>query len=289
MSSTSADKRTILVTGANKGIGLEAVRQLSEQLPAARVLLGTRSVPNGQAALNKLKTASTSSKYSNITLLELDVTDSSSIAAAAQRVKSEFGQLDVLMNNSGVAFMSNGDAAKIAKDTLAVNVYGVHDVVEAFLPVLAPNATIVTVSSEVGAWSTFAMEPQLQKRLLETDALSWSDVDKLAKDYVAYASGSKASNTWPDKNPVFGAHGAYGASKALVSAYMRVLAREQQGKHKVAVVCPGYCATDLNHNTGHRSAAQGGTSVIFPILHDFESGKFYQDGNEHSYVSKSEM
>ena len=249
------------------------------------MLLGTRSLPNGQAALDKLKTANAGSKYSNITLLELDVTDSSSITAAAQRVKSEFGQLDVLMNNSGVAFM-DGEPAKIAKDTLAVNLYGVHDMVEAFLPVLSSNASIVTVSSEVGAWSTFAMEPQLQQRLLETDALSWSDIDKLAKDYVASQSGGKASNSWPDKSKTYG---AYGVSKALVSAYMRVLAREQQGKHKVAVVCPGYCATDLNHNAGPRTAAVGGTSVIFPILHDFETGKFYQDGEEHSYASKSTM
>ena len=283
MSSSAADKRVILVTGANKGIGLEAVRQLSEQLPNARILLGTRSLPNGQAALDKIKKANPAHSYSNIQLLQLDVTDSSSIAAAAQRVKADLGQLDVLLNNSGIT-SHDKDAGRAATETLSVNLYGVHDMVEHFLPVLAPNATLVTVSSEVGSWTTAAMAPELQRRVLDADSLSWADIDALAQDYIASVSGGKAQYTWPPSSKTYG---AYGVSKSLVSPYTRVVAREQAGKLKVAVVCPGYCATDLNANNGPRPASMGGSSVIFPILNDFQSGHFYQDGKEHAWVEPS--
>ena len=51
------------------------------------------------------------------------------------------------------------------------------------------------------------------------------------------------------------------------------------------VVCPGYCATDLNHNNGLRPASKGGESVSWPVLNqsEAESGQFYQDGHTHPY------
>ena len=52
------------------------------------------------------------------------------------------------------------------------------------------------------------------------------------------------------------------------------------------IVCPGYCATDLNHHSGHRPASKGGESVSFPILHpsEAEAGQFYQDGHVQPFV-----
>ena len=275
--SSDADTRVVLVTGANKGIGLEAVRYLSEQLPRATILLGSRSLANAEAALTKLRaapppsTSSPSPAYSNIHPLVIDVTDRASIASAVSEVQRRFGRLDVLINNSGI---SNVDGDTMHRDVMAVNVYGVRDTVEAFLPVLSPHATVVTVSSTVGAWATAESSTELQQTLTNPSSLSFDTIDRLAQAYTAAPNAS-----WPAPKRTFG---AYAVSKALVSAYTRLVAH-QHPELRVVVVCPGYCATDLNHHRGQRPAALGGQSVAWPVLHPFESGKFYQDGKEVSF------
>jgi len=268
-----SDGRVILVTGANKGIGFEAVRILSEKLPSATILLGTRSKANGEAALTKLKT---SSPAANVHSIILDVTDKKSLASAVEEVKSKYGHLDVLMNNSGISNV-NGDGMK--QEVLDVNFNGVKDCIEAFLPILSPSGYIVTVSSEVGAWTTSACSSELQSTLLNPSSLTFSSLESLGQSFLK----QDASTGWPAKEKTFG---AYGISKALVTAYMRSFALTHP-EVRVAIVCPGYCATDLNHNSGYRTAAQGGESVTWPILNDgqWKSGQFFQDGKEHDFNS----
>ncbi|WKL03675.1 SDR family NAD(P)-dependent oxidoreductase [Paenibacillus amylolyticus] len=85
------NKPVALVTGANKGIGLQIAKDLTEH--GFTVLVGSRSLENGETASNSIG--------SNAHALQLDVADESSIAAAAERIRNEFGRLDVLVNNAG--------------------------------------------------------------------------------------------------------------------------------------------------------------------------------------------
>lgn len=278
----------ILVTGSNKGVGFEAVKQLSEQLPHATILMATRELANGEAALTKLKAGpSASSAYGNIQLLQLDVTDADSIHNAVQQVKSDYGRLDVLLNNSGIS-NTNGDFNTF--DVLKVNLYGVHDMNEAFLPIIPQGGSIITNSSGVGAWATYNLPPPLQQKLLEPEHLTWQAIDALAMDFNRSIHGEKAENAWPDHSIMV--NGMYGMSKALCNAYMRVLAHQHpESRVRVAVVSPGYCATDLNKHMGHKGtlpASVGGSAIIWPLLHDFQHGHFYQkDGVEHPWVTKA--
>jgi NAD(P)-dependent dehydrogenase (short-subunit alcohol dehydrogenase family) len=286
------DRRVILVTGGNKGIGYEAVRLLSEQLPHASILLATRSMDNGRKAISTMQQQqqASSAAYSNIRLLELDVTDASSIQAAADVVQREYGRLDVLICNSGINRV--GDDWQHA-DILAVNVQGVQAVVQAFLPSLlqSADACLIIVSSQVGAWTTHALTPALQKRLEDPATLSWADIESLAADYLSFAAGRQSQQQWPDARLTFG---LYGVSKALISAWSRVLALQYAGKVRVAVVTPGLCRTDLSKTGTYgsdgqwnefvkRTAEQGGASVCWPVTHPFVSGRFYLDGEELSY------
>ena len=267
---SSTDQRVILVTGANKGIGFEAVRLLSEQLPSATILLGTRSLANGEAALSKLQQSPNKpagASYSNVHPLVLDVSDAASVSKAAEEVKAKHGRLDVLINNHGI---SNVDGDRLSPQVVDVNLHGVHRCIEAFLPLMPPHSTLVTVSSEVGSWTTHKCPPELQQRLMDP-SLTYAQITELGTAFFTPSHGPWGGDM----------HGAYGVSKALCSAYMRRVALEHQ-EIKVVVVCPGYCATDLNHNMGFRTAAQGGESVIFPVVHGDRAahGKFYQDGKE---------
>ena len=288
------DQRVILVTGGNKGIGYETVRLLSEQLPKATVLLATRSLDNGRKAILTMQQTqqqqASSAGYSNVRLLELDVTDASSIQAAAELVQREYGRLDVLICNSGINRVGEDWQHR---DIFVINVEGVQAVVQAFLPSLrqSAEACLIVVSSQVACWTMNALSPALQKRLEEPATLSWADIESLAADYLSFAAGRSCTEQWPEPRLTFG---LYGVSKALISAWSRVLALQYAGQLRVAVVTPGLCRTDLSKSGAYgsdgkwneyiqRTAEQGGASVCWPVTHPFVSGRFYMDGQELSF------
>jgi len=138
-----------LITGANKGIGLEIARQLGAQ--GMTVLLGARDPGRGSKAAEELK-----QQGMDAHAVQIDVTDQESINAAARHIEDEFGRLDVLVNNAGIA-LDNGPASAISMDTLRrtydTNVFGVFAVTQALLPLLKKSdaGRIVNMSSGLGS------------------------------------------------------------------------------------------------------------------------------------------
>jgi NAD(P)-dependent dehydrogenase (short-subunit alcohol dehydrogenase family) len=138
---------TALVTGANKGIGKEIARQLSEA--GLTVYVGSRDPGRGQQAVDEIG--------GDARLLVLEVTDAASIAAAAKQLET----LDILVNNAGISVDSatppEADLDSFRR-TYETNLFGVLAVTNAFLPALrrSRRPRIVNVSSGTGslAWST---------------------------------------------------------------------------------------------------------------------------------------
>jgi NAD(P)-dependent dehydrogenase (short-subunit alcohol dehydrogenase family) len=140
-----------LITGANKGIGFATAQNLAAR--GVTVLLGARDADRGRAAEKALASSGADARY-----VPLDVTDVTSAAEAAAWIESEFGQLDVLVNNAGIA---RGDGRGVPSETtlatlrevFETNVFGVVVVTNAMLPLLrrAPAPRIVNVSSEAGS------------------------------------------------------------------------------------------------------------------------------------------
>ncbi|OPX12786.1 SDR family NAD(P)-dependent oxidoreductase [Mycobacterium sp. AT1] len=141
---------TILITGANKGLGYETARQLIAA--GHTVYLGCRDPQRGQDAAQRL----------NARLIQLDVTDDDSVSAAAHLVE-EMGGLDVLVNNAGVEGRGDGNAiitagevtAAMMREVFDTNVFGQIRVTHAFLPLLQRSSApvIVNVSSSLGSLS----------------------------------------------------------------------------------------------------------------------------------------
>jgi NAD(P)-dependent dehydrogenase (short-subunit alcohol dehydrogenase family) len=210
---------TALITGANKGIGRETARLLGAR--GMTVLVGARDAARGQQAERVLREGGADARF-----VPLDVTDEASARQAATWVETEFGVLDVLVNNAGIA---RGDGAgRPSQTTLATlrqvyetNVFGVVAVTNAMLPMLlrSPAGRIVNVSSEVG---------------------------------------SITSMTDPDGPMAMMASVPYPSSKSALNMVTAMYAKELLDTPvKVNAANPGYCATDLNGHSGFRTPQQG--------------------------------
>jgi NAD(P)-dependent dehydrogenase (short-subunit alcohol dehydrogenase family) len=226
------DKPVALVTGANQGIGLQIAKDLVAH--GFTVLLGSRNLERGEAAAKEV--------VPNAHALQLDVTDQASIAAAAARVRNEFGRLDVLVNNAAISntrlrpgqsveeYAQSTRTSNVSLDEVRAvfetNVFGVVAVTQALLPLLreAPAARIVNVSSGVGSL-TRNSDP--------------------AFPYRAFFG------------PV------YPASKTALNAMTLAMAIELESTGiKVNAACPGYTRTNLNNYAGTQTVEEGAREPV---------------------------
>jgi NAD(P)-dependent dehydrogenase (short-subunit alcohol dehydrogenase family) len=158
-----------VVTGANRGIGLEICRALARR--GAQVVLTARKARAGEAMVKKLATQ-------NLTVAfhPLDVTSTKSVLALRRFVQRTYGRLDVLINNAGI--IGKGDTSGLAVDlktvreTLETNALGPWHLAQALTPLLraGKSARIVNVSSGMGAFSE--MEGDLAAYRLSKTALN---------------------------------------------------------------------------------------------------------------------
>ena len=233
-----------LITGANKSIGFETARQLLQH--GYYVYLGSRDLQKGQQAVDQLHAAG----HSQVESIQLDVTDSASVAAARQAVGQKTGVLDVLINNAGIGgpMPQTALTTEVAgfEEVYATNVFGVVRTTQAFMDLLrlAAAPRIVNVSSSLGSL-TLNADP------------AWDFYDvKLA---------------------------AYNSSKAALNMYTIGLAYELRDlPFKVNVVNPGYTATDLNDHHGTGTVATAAARVVHAALlgPDGPTSQFFNDETE---------
>lgn len=142
-----------LITGANKGIGLETARQIGKA--GVKVLIGARDLTKAEASAKALK-----AEGIDAVPLKLDVTSSEDIESAAAFIEAQYGRLDILVNNAGISteggFSFNNSAtvtqAELRK-TFDTNFFGLVEVTQALLPLIrrSPAGRIVNLSSILGS------------------------------------------------------------------------------------------------------------------------------------------
>ncbi|KAL0471372.1 hypothetical protein QR685DRAFT_542700 [Neurospora intermedia] len=126
--------------GANQGIGYETAKNLVHSSADYHVILGSRDISKGEAAAQTLLQAeagdSVKATKGTASSVPLDVTDETSIAAAVEHVATDFGRLDVLVNNAGIISTASPPTAQALRRVLETNVVGALAVTEAFLDLL---------------------------------------------------------------------------------------------------------------------------------------------------------
>ena len=146
------NRRVAVVTGGNRGIGHEVVRQLAEK--GWRVILAARDEAKGRKACGDLK-----SQGFDVGFYRLDVTDSENIRRLADDLKTELGRLDVLVNNAGILMDEDRRSSEVTMETvrktMETNFFGPFQLSQALLPLLlkSDDARIINVSSGLGQLS----------------------------------------------------------------------------------------------------------------------------------------
>ncbi|KAI4318606.1 hypothetical protein MLD38_032286 [Melastoma candidum] len=278
-------RRIAVVTGGNKGIGLEICKQLA----SARifVVLAARDVQRGNRAVEELRGFG----LTDVVFHQLDVLDPASISVLADFLVKEFGRVDILVNNAGVLGARmivdadrplTGDdellvmTPETAEHCLGTNYYGVKRLTIAILPLLqlSDSPRIVNVSSGHGRLQ-FIPNEKLRDELSGVNShLTEETVDNFVERFLEAVKGGRIdAEGWP---PV---GSAYIISKAALNAYTRIMAAKYP-EITTNAVCPGHTVTDLNGQTGTQTAEEGGKRLVAVALlpHGGPSGVFYYHG-----------
>jgi len=232
--------KTVLITGANKGIGFETARQMAQL--GYFVYLGSRDKAKGLDAINRLKELG----ISNVECIEIDITNIHSVIQAKHELESNTEGLDILINNAGIAGempqnISTGDIENLRK-VFETNFFGTVQTTQQFIPLLKKSnePVIVNVSSELGSLTIH------NKR----------------------------------QNPNYDFFDAYSCSKTALNAFTVMLANEfRDTNFKINSVTPGYTATDFNQYKGLQTVEQGANFIVkYAILDtDGVTGGFFKE------------
>jgi len=268
--------KRILITGANKGIGLATVAKLLGSYDETFLLLGSRDSKKGQQALNSLLDIQPEWK-DRLDLIQIDVEQDLSVNSAAEEVVTKFGKtpspLYAIVNNAGI-----GDSMLGLNKVLQVNTFGPKRVCDAFLPLLNPSiGRVVNVTSASGPLY-LAGSSNETKNLLTNPDVSWTEIEKFMSECLKLES--ERTTDWG------GDWSAYGISKACTNAYSIYLAKKNPNL-TINACTPGFIETDLTRpmaesngktpaEMGMKSPEEGVSASVFLLMgNPSGSGHYY--------------
>ena len=202
------DKPIALVTGANRGLGLETSRQLGKR--GIKVLIGARDIAKGEQAAETLGNEGIDAE-----VIQLDVSDAASIAAAISAISKDYGRLDILVNNAAILNDIGQQPSTVSEKTLRqnldVNFVGPYLLTAGFAELLkaAPAGRVLNMGTQVGSFGNL------------------SDPESPIKDDICPA---------------------YQSSKIALNSITALFAKEFESSNvKINSVCPGWVMTDMGH------------------------------------------
>jgi len=274
LSSSPKTQRIALITGSNKGIGLEIAKKLgAEKMEDGKTntficILGCRNEELGNNVSKELK-----EKGMDVDFVKIDLENDETITSAVKYIENTYGHCDVLINNAAVCFndptlygkVPHAPFDKQADITIRTNFFGTLHLTNAMIPLLEKSnypPRIINIASSAGRLSI--LPSQTYRDAFSSKDLQMNDLENYMRSFVKSAKqGTHVEDGWPNTG--------YGVSKVGIIAMTRILARENS-KFMVNSVDPGYCATDQNNNQGFISAERG---AVTPFLLATLQGQFF--------------
>jgi len=296
--------KRILVTGANKGIGQAIVKKLLEDYPDTHLLLGSRSVERGEAALEQIVEQLGEAARSRLEVIQLDVTSEDSVNKAVENVaKLGTSPLYGLVNNAGGWSGS-------AKDVFDLNMYGLRRVCEAFLPLIQKDkGRIVQISSGAAPMFVVKCSDEMKKFFIKKD-VTWEELENtVIKPFTAISDDGSLDDDAKEKameniGLAQTRMGAYGVSKACVNSYTISLANRAPSL-LINSCSPGFIETDLTRPFAERQNMKPSDMGMLPVekgaistlylmmgdlegdIGDYESGRYYGSDAKRSPLHKT--
>lgn len=252
----------ILVTGGNTGIGLALCKQLTYDY-GCHVYLCSRSLEKGTEAVKSIVDGKPASCKGQCEVMQLDTSSDesvvSAVAAVKARLEAEGAQLYAIVNNAGTG-LGHGVTPDVVMNT---NLFGPKRVIEGFMPLLSKSGRIVNVGSGAGPMYVARCSSDVKKMLCNPD-ISWAQIAEHAKSGL----GSSADGM-----------GGYGLSKALLSCYTMLLAK-QHPELLVSCLSPGFIDTSMTKGMNASKPPEEGTVSIRHCLFEKLEGNGWFYGSD---------
>ena len=234
-------RKSILITGCNKGIGYTLVEGLIKQNLNMNIIFTARNDKLGTSSLNKIISKYPHSKEC-LFYHQLDITDKQSINSIINWIKTKFNKIDILFNNAGIYQSPRNDV-------ITTNVFGTFTLTQMFLEndIINDNGKIISVGSGLGSFSAAGNHVSEFR-----SAKTVNDLINLAYRYL--------NENWSGE--------AYSISKLLIHLFAKVLGKDQNIRNKnisVFAMDPGWCKTDMGGYGAPHPPEHGANIGLFLI------------------------
>lgn len=275
-----------VVTGSNRGIGYEIVRQLA--VHGMTVVLTSRDITKGQEAVKTLQ-----QEGLLVVFHQLDILNDASIKIFAEWIVNTYGGLDILVNNAGVNFnIGSENSVEFTDNVIATNYFGTKQMIETMIPLMktsASGARIVNVSSRLGRLNgrrNRLGDITLRQQLAEEEHLCEELIDGMVAKFLEQVRHNNwTEGGWPQMFT------DYSVSKLALNAYTRLvakklLARPNGNKIYINCYCPGWVKTAMTGWQGNISAEEGADTGVWVALLPAQpetTSKFFAERREISF------
>ena len=269
------EKKLIMITGANRGIGFGMIESLLKSNPEYNFIMCARSMERGKKAFEELKKKFPDVE-SRVTLHELNIESSKSIDDFVEWIKNTHTIVHCLFNNAGICSWNTEITEAMVKEMVPTNYYGTVELTEKMFPLLPNESKIIFMTSRLGTHPNVS-DSTISERL-RNPKLTRSELKTIVDDFCTDVKNHKYP---PDR----GDYIIYGLTKLALNYYTKIFCEEKEVKDKniqIYACHPGCVRTEMWGPSAPMSIEEGTVCPCYLInlpwkIDDKYQGKYFND------------